>query len=489
MAFAKSVAALGAALSLLGVGKGALAQAAVVGAGVPADWLESQVNERGQKCDLRSERVDASAVVLACGAAGAWEVALGEAGPRFVKSYEFPGDVLGFFNDAEGRLWVKLQVLEARPWSSGTTPGAVSFPIEQAKPLPPAAVAAPATPPKPARRQPGAEEEDDEEEDETTKVGEVLTSAPGEVVVSLGSANGISPGDRIELSFEPDDDAGPSALSRESLAVGVVTHVSPHTAKVRLGMNERVATGARASVTRVQLTASLIAPPRVAGVWQAEAMLRPFAAIGELGGGALISATLTRRFAGSLVLRAGLDPLALADVQGRDSVAAVNAAVTASYDSLYFEMGLGLGAQTVNATDFFVLPGSGISVAQLVRFGTLDGLNLSARTNVVLFHSEFEFGGMVANLQIPVSRGYWLLFGGGGGNVGYGYGEFGVRVLLDGDGHAGTKFLTVTAGGASVFRGANCGEAVTTPTSDSFLCEEERNYGGPMAGIGTEWRF
>jgi hypothetical protein len=484
MAFAKSVAALGAALGTLIVGNGASAQPA--DAAVPAEWLDSQLNERGQKCDKRGERVDASSLLLACGAAGAWEVTLSEAGPRFVKSYEFPGEVVGFFNDPEGQLWVKLQVLEARLLSSAGLPGAVSFPNEQAKPAPVPPAPAPVASRKPARV---AEEEEDEEEDPEDATGEVLKSSPGEVIISLGEVNGVGPGDRIELSFEPDDDAGPASLSRETLAVGVVTHVSPHTAKVRLGMNERVSTGALATVTRAQATASLIAPPRVSGGWGAEVMLRPFAAIGELGGGALFSAAMTRRFPGKLVLRALLDPLALADVQGRDSVTAVNAVVTASYDSTYFEMGLGLGAQTVNQTDFFVQPGSGVSVAQLVRFGAQDGLSLSARTSIVLFHSEFEFGGMVANFQVPVSRGYWLLFGGGGGNVGYGYGEFGVRALLSGDGHAGSKFLTVTAGGASVFHGSNCGQLLTEANTDFILCEEERNYAGPMAGIGGEWRF
>ena len=77
MAFAKSVAALGAALVVLIVGKGAWAQAADTA--VPPGWLEVQVNEREQKCDKRGERVDAGVVLLACGAAGAWEVSLTEA--------------------------------------------------------------------------------------------------------------------------------------------------------------------------------------------------------------------------------------------------------------------------------------------------------------------------------------------------------------------------------------------------------------------------
>jgi hypothetical protein len=482
MAFTKSVAALGAVLALSTGGNGASAQDAPPVPAISAEWLESQTNERGQKCDKRAENLDQTRALLACGAAGAWEITLSEAGPRFVRSHEFDGEVIGFLTDADGRVWVKLLVLQARPLSSAAAPATVTFPAEQARPLP-APTRAPPSPSPPA----AVAEAADREAAQRETVGEVLESTPGELIISLGSTDGVTPSDRIELALEPDDDSGPAMLSRETLAVGVVTNVSPHTAKVRLGLNERVPVGALASVTRAPLTASSIAPPRVTGVWAAEAMARPFAAMGELGGGLLLSASLTRRFLGHLALRASLDPLALADVQGQDSLNAVNAALIASYDSSFFEMGLGLGAQTVNETDFFVDTGSGWTLAQLVRFGAQDGLNLSARTSIVLFRSEFEFGGMVGSLQIPVGRNYWLLFGGGGGNVGYGYGEFGVRALLDGNGHAGSKFLTIMAGGAAVFTSATCAEFADL---DQFpICRDQRSYGGPMAGIGSEWRF
>lgn len=87
---------------------------------------------------------------------------------------------------------------------------------------------------------------------------------------------------------------------------------------------------------------------------------------------------------------------------------------------------------------------------------------------------------MAVTGQIPVRRGYWLLLSGGGGNVGYGFGELGLRVLMSGNGLAGSKFLTVTAGGAAVLRSQPC---------TLFSCESSRSYGGPMAGVGGEWRF
>jgi hypothetical protein len=249
-------------------------------------------------------------------------------------------------------------------------------------------------------------------------------------------------------------------------------------------MNESVPVGALATHSQAPITASQTAPPRVTDITSLEVTARPFAALGELGGGFLLSGAIGHRF-GHLHLWATLDPLAVADVENQSSVSAANGAVMVSYDSQYFEMGVGFGAQTVNSVNFNVAPGSGLTVEQLLRLGPQDGLNLTARTSIVLFHSQFDFGGMVATAQFPVTRGYWLLLGGGGGNVGYGYGEIGLRVLVDGNGLAGSKFLTVTAGGAAVFRSGVC----ETQSFESFACSESIAFGGPMAGLGGEWRF
>jgi hypothetical protein len=454
------------------------AQSARAQEALPPDWLAAKVNESGQHCDRRAEHRDGKKLFVACGAAGAWELALDEPVPRFVRSHAFSGDVVGFVSEADGRLWVKLQVLEARPLSAagapGSGPGGVVFPdaappARPAAPLPPPAAAPVSAPVAPAPTAVGV------------KVAKVLRSAPGEVVISLGSVDGIARGDHIELSLEHADDlaADDAALSREPVAVGLVTNVSEKVARVRLGLNENVPVGALAIPTRASVTSSLSAPPRVSNLWNLELMARPFAALDELGGGALLSGALGYRF-NHLHLQALVDPLAFADVQNNNSVAAINVGVAASYDSQYFEMGLGLGAQTVNEAGFLLQPGSGIAALQLIRLGALDGLNISARTSIVLFHSEFQFGGMVASGQIPVTRGYWLLLQGGGGNVGYGFGEFGLRVLLAGNGQTGSKFLTVTAGGAGVFK-SGC--------EQQFFSCESTSYGGPMAGVGGEWRF
>ena len=441
------------------------------------DWLAAQVNESGQHCALLAEYRQADKLLMACGAAGVWEFApAAAAAPGFVRSYAFAGDAVGFVVESDGRLWVKLQVLEARPFPTAPAQGAAVFPDVGPKPQPSAATAPAPPTPAPAPSAPPPTH---------SQSGRVVRTAPTEVVISLGTSDGIGPSDHIEFALtssgdDGDDPSEEAALSREVVAVGVVTNVSVHSARVRLGLNESVPMGAFARPTQEPTTSSLSAPPRVSGLWELELFLRPFAALDELGGGALLSGSIGYRFS-HLRLQAVVDPLAFAAVQNNGDVAAANAALTASYDSQHLEIGLGLGVQTVNEAGFGLSPGSGLSVVQLIRLGARDGLSLSARTSVVLFHSEFQFGGMVASGQIPVTRGYWLLVNGGGGNVGYGFGEFGLRVQLAGNGLAGSKYLTVTAGGVGVFRSANC---------DAFFsCSDNRSYGGPMAGIGGEWRF
>jgi hypothetical protein len=440
---------------------------------LPPGWLEAQANEHGERCDRRGEHAHAGRVLVACGRAGAWEIELTARGPRLVHSHAFEGEVIGFISDGDG-VWVKLHVLEARPLlltaaPMGTPKPAPNVHFPEPTPTPPAVAP---TPEVPSARRNGGEP--------LQATGRVLRSRPGEVVISLGRVHGIEVGHHIELSAEAR--AGEEETDAyEPLAVGRVTHIGEASARVRLGLNESVAPGALATPTSSTPSASVVAPPRVTGVWSLELLARPFAALDQLGGGVLLSAALGRRFEGHFHLRAALDPLATAMVDGGDSVSAASGAIVASYDSRYFEMGLGLGAQTVNSTDFLLQPGSGLNLVQVLRFGAADGLHLRAQSSVVLFHSEFDFGGLVMIGQIPVTRGYWLLLGGGGGVVGYGYGELGLRVLLSGNGGEGSRFLHVSAGGAAVFESGTCDEF--------FTCTGDVSYGGPMAGVGGEWRF
>lgn len=457
-----------------------------------AAWLQTAVNERGQRCEWRASRSHGQGLLLACGSAGLWEVVGGEgAALRLIRAHDLGGEVIGFFDAADGERWLKVQVLQARPLGAvvgpPTTAAATGAPPPGAVPVPepvePSAAAQPAIAP----RDPGPSSgQAPQGETPTLHQGRVVKSDGDVVLVSLGTEHGLRNGDRVDLSLERRVVLAPgeTAISREALAVGIVTTTSSRFASLRLGINERVPVGANARPTYAAATSSLTAPPRAQGLWQTKLMLRPFFALDELGAGFLLTGAAGYRFNGNLHVEALLEPFALGGAQNRDGIAAASFTLAASYDSHYVELGVGAGAQTVNTVPFDVGPGSGLSFAQFLRLGALDGLHLEARSSIVLFHSEFDFSGLTITSQIPVARGYWLLVGGGGGSVGYGYGELGLRVLLKGRGDRGSVFFSATGGGAAVFKETGCS------SSDDFVfCQATQTLAGPMAGVGVEHRF
>jgi hypothetical protein len=440
-------------------------------------WLGEQTDSSGRRCALYNIVPTPDGTFVACGAAGLWVVRFEETGkPKLVETRGLSGDVVGLFRE-DGRIWVKVSRLEAYPVDETPVVG----PKPAAAPLP--APAAPASPPPPAPLPPPQAAPPPPPQYE----GRVVEVLPGEVVVSLGTEHGLDVGQRVELSEESAEVVGGGERSRRRspLAVGVVNSVSPRFSRVKLGLNERVPLGATARSTVGPPTRSATAPPRAGGIWEVDVMLRPFLALERLGGGFLASTALGYRFESNLHLEARVDPFGLGDAEGEDSAAPLTALLLFAYDQHLFEIGLGLGGQTVNAVPFGGDPGSGTLVSQVLRLGAEDGLHLDLRSDIVLFHSRFSFSGLTGEGQIPVGTASWLLFRGAGGNAGYGYGELGLRVLLRGNGDEGSTFLTVAAGGAVVFKSQSCRELPS-----GFSCDgNDTSASGPMAGVGATWRF
>jgi hypothetical protein len=272
--------------------------------------------------------------------------------------------------------------------------------------------------------------------------------------------------------------------AEDAHVVGRITAVEGDTVRVQLGVNEHVPLGTSARGTDEPVTASRIAPPRVIDVWEARAMLRPLINLGSVGGGVLAELSAGRRTQ-HFHYGVTLAPLGLAGSSEDDALGTWQAYAHAAFDSLLFSAGLGLGAQAVNDTSFQAPAGSGLTLVQLLRIGSLDGLHLSSRTTAVVFHSETEFSGLEMQGQISVAREAWLIFRGGGGSQGFGFGEVALRNLMQGNGRAGSWFLEVSAGGAGLFE-------ETCPTESVVLIDdgcEETFIGGPLIGVGAEWRL
>jgi hypothetical protein len=262
-------------------------------------------------------------------------------------------------------------------------------------------------------------------------------------------------------------------------AVGEVVRSSPERARVEIGINELVPQDAQARPTSAPVTRASFAPPRAAGIWELGFLARPFLVLENLGAGAMVDAHVGYRWNQPFHLQASLTPLAVAAARG-GTVATLGAFIAGSYDTRLFEVGLGLGGQTVNDPSFGLNPGSGLLVSQQLRLGARDGAHLAFLSYVTLFHRSFEFSSLRIEGQIPLGARTWLRLAGGGGSIGLAFGEVGLRLLTVGNGGAGSLFLTTLIGWAQLYR--NCNE-VPSPTG----CVGA-DYGGPMLGAGLEMR-
>jgi hypothetical protein len=444
-------------------------------------WLATERDTSGRACERRAVEALSGRWIAACGGSGLWIARRSSDGTiALVRIDDLGGPVVGLFR-RDGRVWAEVLRREARDVGAVDDDASLAaFPSDEPAPVPPPSKTPLAEGASPARDGTAADAE-------AAWEGRVVRLLPGEVVVDMGLDEGLRQGDRIEFVVVSHVDVGGErAEEREVAAVGVVNAVSERFARVALGIGERVPLGAVARTVDAPPTARRAAPPRLGGLWHAGFMLRPFLALDDYGGGFLADASVGYRFETEFHLEAVLSPLAYGTAEGKPSVVPLSAFVKASYDGDVFELGLGLGGETVKDTPLGIESGSGILFVQQLRLGALDGLSLDMQSHAVLFHSRFEFSGLVGRGQIPVGRRFWLVFAGGGGSAGYGYGEAGVRTLLRGNGDRGSFFLSGTIGGMGVFENRNeiCAEEDFT-----FPCPEEAYYAGPLIGAGGEWRF
>jgi hypothetical protein len=445
-------------------------------------WLAEQRDGAGRACDRRAVEITGDRSVVACGESGLWIARRNPAGGyELVRTDDLGGPVVGLFR-RDDRIWAEIARREARDVHPvGESASSATFPGES---VPIRSNETPSRTPEAPRLPATAVLATQRASEPEGRVTEVLL---GEVVVDLGRRHGLRHGDRVKLSVVTSLDAGgEQAQRREVVAVGVVAAVSERFARVELGINERVPVGALAQRVKRLPTKSRVAPPRLGGVWHASFMARPFVALDDLGGGVLTEGSVGYRFESDLHVEALLSPLGWGTGEDKTSTTPVAAFAKVSFDPRLFEVGLGIGGETVHDTAFGTDSGSGVAFIQQLRLGARDGLHLDTRSHAVLFHSRFAFSGFVGSGQIPVGQRFWLLFTGGGGSAGYGFGEIGVRALVLGNGDRGSFFFTGSAGGAGVFENTSItcsGDGFTFPCPDPVL------YAGPMLGVGGEWRF
>jgi hypothetical protein len=249
---------------------------------------------------------------------------------------------------------------------------------------------------------------------------------------------------------------------------------------------------------------SIVAPSRHGGLWEVSLLTSAFVAFGSLGVGMLGSTSVTYRFESPLVLRAEIAPFGVAgpaattsccNANGGQSTSNNGGAVTVfaanlflGLDTQFVEVGLGLGGASVNENS---ASGGGppqtgsVSIVESARIGARDGLALNLESSAIAVNNQFALGYFVTSVQIPVSAKAMLIARGGGGNVGFGYGDLGVRVLVRGDGGKGTMALTGFAG-VALIQESLCSVNPDPPFTSAC---NTATLVGPSLGGGLEWRL
>ncbi len=417
-----------------------------------------------------------------CGASGVAVVSLSAQPPKQVSLRDMGGTVTAVFL-VDGAVWAQVQRMEAQPIVQGRLATAV-IAYEGTAPLTPDT---PSKPVAPATSEPEV----------PVPEAEVIQVRPDDVIVGLGAEHGIKRGDHIEIFVRTEVQFGGETTNKEEqVLIGKVTAVSATRSEVQLGINERVPPGALARPTDARVTSNRVSPPRIGHVWEAMFTARPFLALGTFGFGTISDATLRRRFEGPWSAELRIEPLGLGFADDGNIVSA-SGNVIGAYDTRLFSVGLGVGWAAINdsvedgfgaSVDAegdtpqveFDRVRSGLSIAQAVRLGSQDGLHLAVYNSFLFYSEQFNYGGTTVTLQFPAGEALWVFTRGGGGATGYAFGEIGLRVRVLGSGDSGSLFLSPSVGGGGLFGEKDC---------DRYEgCVKEIGYGGPLVGLGLEWR-
>jgi hypothetical protein len=328
-------------------------------------------------------------------------------------------------------------------------------------------------------------------------IGTVLKFENRDVFISLGTNDGFKKGDSVEFFERLDVElTNENTTKDETVALGKIKSITANRSVIEVELNQVIKEGTSVRHSREEFKPNYFNPARNPGLTEYVMTVRPFIALGALGGGAIVDASVTHRFEFPMAIQFSLSPLGLAATnEGGTGTFAAHGFVT--YDARVFQVGLGAGLSRFDLDDLpseiFVgqtIPETtaiGFSVGQFVRLGAHDGLNFTATTNFVVRNMEFDFGGMSGSLQVPMSQllaDTWFIVRGGGGVPGHVFGEVGLRTLILGNGNKGSFFITPTLGAANL----TAQEYGPCDFGEAEQCRDSVDYGGPMVGATLEWR-
>jgi hypothetical protein len=370
-------------------------------------------------------------------------------------------------------------------------------------------------------------EPDDEDVVAADQLPGTVVKVRGDIaVLDVGSDAGVGKGDRFEIrsqaltrQYDLETGVYEPRPSDQITAVVEVTSVSPDKALVSLGRGDRARVGDHALPTDKKVSGNNWFPGYERSLNRIQAKAGPYLGINTLSAGMLASVMYDRTFAFPMRLSAGFSNVGL--IFGEDFGAPFHLDVIPSYDTDYFEVGLGLG---------YVFSSHerrrGLSFLQKVRLGTVDGLNLTVQNAFIyerrrtsswfggggaadslkmgedctptdddedLSGYEFNWEGIDATLAMPLNRRVTMVMDWSFSNAGWLYGDIGIRTLVMGNGGHGTLIIPVTIGGVGLNDYVASGKEIYCDADSkevSSLQEyDSRVYAGPVVTIGIDYRW
>jgi|GEM_PF-3032194 len=366
--------------------------------------LTAWAAEQSPPCKVRAIAKSGDAHLLACGEAGLWRVRTAEGGFLLEAREQRGGEVVGFtLIDGVPLVLVDLRVIQPLDGGTKVVTGTVAV-VDQPEPT----VAAWG-------------------DDRNVALGGTVESIEGiRIGIQLPRGHRVVVGYRVAFTWGG------------QRVVGRVVRADPMHADVLIGLNEpSPPIGTAAEGTPEGTTSRIMAPRDGDYHYRLDLGVRGgFSRDGIFGAEGGIMARY-----GHLALSAEVRPFAFSTM----GIEVVQAFVSVGVTTTWFGISFGGGTTTVNRHGQNP-PGTGILMTPAVRFGTIDGFNVRARLGVALHRQEMTFTALFVDSQIPISRSFALLAGGGGGDLGLAEWEAGLRSLLLGKGGKGSWFLHTTAG-------------------------------------------
>jgi len=427
----------------------------------------------------------------------------GTGGPKKTKSFSSQGGrVIGFF-EVDGRVWMKISSTTGAPVDGSEIPLTVQ---DTAKiPGPQADL------PKPVD---GADEAKESEKQRPFEKMEtpirIQNILLGEVTLNVGAKDGVKESDRFTVfRVQVIEKKGDQTFTgKQQVAVLTVTAVNENTSLAVLSRGDRVLKNDEVRPFEQKNRQWRIYPKEIPNVGEVTVMLRPLLNVNGNGRGfgALNDATVTW-WGKHYFLNFRTQPLAFGWTENGNIVSS-SILGEGGYNGRAFAVGIGAGIGVVNGdmdsmitTDDWYddatgksTAGNGTKVAfalsQTVRLGARDGLNLVLHNHFLYYNdrraknddeddSGFIYGGTNGRLNIPLSDAIDLFLSGGGGRMGYAFGEIGIFAWITGKGDAGSWGLSAAAGGAGIW---------TEKKLDDWD-SERTSIAGPLISLGVTHRF